>query len=131
MINIIARVTKDLESQVSPSGKNYVTFDVAENKGFGENAKTQFHRCTIWGEDLANRIVKAGVKKGSLLSISGEQDLSAYIKNNGEAAVQSSINVWHWDYVPGGSHKSGETTNTGTGSNSDVVTEECDDGLPV
>ena len=134
MLFIIGRVTKDPEMQTTSSGKNFISFDVAENKGFGENAKTQFHRCTIWGEEAANRVVNAKVQKGSLLSIVGEQDLSAYTKKDtGEAVPASQINIYHWDYVPMGkkSDGAGKADSNGSTSYSDVPSEDCDDGLPV
>lgn len=131
MLSVIGRVTKDLEIQTTTSGKQYISFDVAENKGFGENARTQFHRCTIWGEEPSNRIAKAGVKKGSLIHIVGDQDISAFKRASGDIDAQSNITVWHWEYVPGGHKKSDETGNAETGSYDDIPTEDCDDDLPV
>ena len=135
MNNIIGRVTKDLEPKTGGSGVHYVNFDVAENIGFGEKAKTVFHKCTIFGEEQVNRIVNACVKKGSLLQVVGEQTLDAYIKEaDGEniAVPVSNIDVWHWGYVPASSGKAGNSeiaTSAGTGSS--VPSEDCDDGLPV
>lgn len=139
MIIIIGRVTKDLEKQTSSTGTVYVNFDVAENTGFGDNAGTVFHRCTIWGEDLVDRIIKAKVQKGSLLQVVGEQKLDSYPrKDTGEIVVASNINVWHWNYVPVGSKKSDDknaTTNAPANAESDgysdLPTEDCDNGLPV
>lgn len=134
MINIIGRVTKDLEPQTSQNGVKFVSFDLAENKGFGDNAKTQFHRCTIWGEELVDRIVKAKVQKGSLLNVLGDQELTAFTRNSGELAAASNINIWHWDYVQSGGKKSdgaGNTSESSAEGYSDVPSEDCDDGLPV
>ena len=130
---IIGRVTKDLEPKTSGSGVTYVNFDVAENLGFGEKAKTVFHRCTIFGEDLVNRIVNAGVKKGSLLQVVGEQTLDAYTRDSDGAAVATSnIEVWHWSYVPASSGKAGGNEGAASaGTASSVPSEDCDDGLPV
>ena len=130
---IIGRVTKDLEPKTSGSGVTYVNFDVAENLGFGEKAKTVFHRCTIFGEELVNRIVNAGVKKGSLLQVVGEQTLDAYTReSDGAAVATSNIEVWHWGYVPASSGKAGNNENAASVSTgSSVPSEDCDDGLPV
>ena len=130
---IIGRVTKDLEAKTSGTGVTYVNFDVAENLGFGEKAKTVFHRCTIFGEDLVNRIVNAKVKKGSLLRVVGEQKLDAYIRESDKTAVPvSNIEVWNWAYVNAGSGKSGNNDNAASvGAGSSVPSEDCDDGLPV
>ena len=134
MLHIIGRVTKDLEPQTSPKGKLFVSFDVAENQGYGENAETQFHRCTIWGEDDVNRIVNAKVQKGSLLEISGRQKLDPYINKKGEAAVNSNVTVSDWQYVPIGAKKSDDsvsTDNAVAAGYNDLPTEDCDDGLPA
>ena len=133
MIIIIGRVTKDLEPKTSGSGVHYVNFDVAENIGFGEKARTVFHRCTIFGEEDVSRIVKAGVKKGSLLKVVGEQMLDAYIKEAENTAVPTSnVEVWKWDYVSSGSGKSGNNEGAASaGTGSSVPSEDCDDGLPV
>ena len=130
---IIGRVTKDLEPKTSGTGVTYVNFDVAENLGFGEKAKTVFHRCTIFGEELVNRIVNAGVKKGSLLQVVGEQTLDAYVRDaDGTAVATSNIEVWHWGYVPASSGKAGNNENAASvGAGSGVPSEDCDDGLPV
>ncbi len=130
---IIGRVTKDLEPKTSGSGVTYVNFDVAENIGFGEKAKTVFHRCTIFGEDNVNRIVNAGVKKGSLLQVVGEQTLDAYIREaDGTAVATSNIDVWHWGYVPASSGKAGNNENAASANtSSSIPSEDCDDGLPV
>ena len=132
MIIIIGRVTKDLEPKTSGSGVHYVNFDVAENIGFGEKARTVFHRCTIFGEDNVNRIVNAGVKKGSLLQVVGEQTLDAYVRDaDGVAVATSNIEVWHWSYVPASSGKAGNNENAASVSTgSSVPSEDCDDGLP-
>ena len=130
---IIGRVTKDLEAKTSGSGVCYINFDVAENIGFGEKAKTVYHKCTIFGEELVNRIVNAGVKKGSLLQVVGEQTLDAYIRDaDGKAVATSNIDVWHWKYVSAGSGKAGNSESASSGNTgSGVLSEDCDDGLPV
>ena len=130
---IIGRVTKDLEPKTSGSGVTYVNFDVAENIGFGEKAKTVFHRCTIFGEDNVNRIVNAGVKKGSLLQVVGEQTLDAYVREaDGTAVATSNIDVWHWGYVPASSGRAGNNENADSANtSSSIPSEDCDDGLPV
>lgn len=130
---IIGRVTKDLEPKTSGSGVTYVNFDVAENIGFGEKAKTVFHRCTVFGEDNVNRIVNAGVKKGSLLQVVGEQMLDAYVREaDGTAVATSNIDVWHWGYVPASSGRAGNNENAASANtSSSIPSEDCDDGLPV
>lgn len=129
---IIGRVTKDLEPQVSENGTHYVSFDIAENVGFGEKEQTNFHRCTIFGEELVSRIVNAKVKKGSLLKVVGEQTLGAYIrKSDGSAVPTSNISVWHWGYIPVGNGKAANNDSDPLDNGyDDIPSEDCDDGLP-
>ena len=130
---IIGRVTKDIETKTTQNGTPYVNFDVAENIGFGEKATTIYHRCTIFGEDLVNRIVNAKVKKGSFLKVVGEQRLDAYIRDADNKAVPTSeIDVWHWSYINVGSGKSGNNGNADSDNTViGVPSENCDNGLPV
>lgn len=105
MIIANGRVVEDLTVSVTSTGTQYIAFSVAEDIGFGEKATTVFHRCTIWGEEMVTRIVNAKVKKGSPVQIIGEQTISAFIRNNGEAAAQSNVRILSWSYLPIGSKK--------------------------
>lgn len=129
---IIGRVTKDFKPQTSENGVYYVSFDIAENVGYGKNQKTNYHKCVIFGEELVNRIVKAKVKKGSLLEVVGEQTLDAYVReSDGKAVPTSNIGVKHWEYVPVGSSKSANNDADPLDDGYDgIPSEDCDDGLP-
>ena len=130
MLHIIGRVTKDLTPQTSQRGRLFVSFDVAENQGYGENAETQFHQCTVWGEDAVNRIVNAKVGKGSLLEVVGRQKLAPYINNNGEPAVNSNVTVIDWQYVPIGKKKADDSENAEPDGYNDIPDDDCNDDLP-
>ena len=73
-ITLTGRVTADLEIQTSSNGTAYIQFNVAVNKGFGEQEHANFYQCILFGK-AAERLSKAGVKKGSLLFITGDLDL--------------------------------------------------------
>ena len=64
-ITLTGRVTADLELQTSPNGTEYIQFNVAVNKGYGEQEHPNFYQCVLFGK-AAERLSKAGVKKGSL-----------------------------------------------------------------
>jgi len=133
MVYIIGRVTKDLEPLATPNGTPYVHFDVAENLGYGEKAATNYHQCSVFGADDVARIVNAGVKKGSLLNVVGDQKLGAYTRDaDGKAVPTSNVDVWHWNYINIGSKKSENKEDANSdGTAGSVITEDCDDGLPV
>lgn len=114
----IGRVTKDLEVQYSAEKVPYIRFNLAINKGYGENEHAIFPQCWIFGKDNVDRIMRAKVSKGSLIQITGDIDLVEYKKKlngkeTGEMGTAMKITVWNWDYVSAGrSRQSVEHGNT-------------------
>lgn len=102
-------VTADLEVKYSEKETPYICFNLAVQKGYGANAHTIFLQCWIFGEDNADRILKAKVGKGSMIQISGDTDLVQYKQSHGEGKGQTvsviKIKVWAWEYIPGVKHK--------------------------
>lgn len=68
-VNVIGRITADLELKTSEKSNPYVRFDIAENIGSRQTLHTQYFQVCAWGED-ANRLMKAHAKKGSLKCLS-------------------------------------------------------------
>lgn len=62
-VNVIGRITADLELKTSEKSNPYVRFDIAENIGSRQALHTQYFQVCAWGED-ANRLMKAHAKKG-------------------------------------------------------------------
>lgn len=80
-VNMIGRVTKDLEVQQSKEHQPYVRFNFVVNKGFGENAHPVYLQCWVFG-GAVERLVKAKVGKGSLLHITGDLDITKFKKDD-------------------------------------------------
>lgn len=111
-ITLTGRVTADLELQTSQNNTEYVQFNVAVNKGFGEQEHPNFYQCVLFGK-AAERISKAGVKKGSLLFITGDLDLVEYTrKSDGSKGMIPKITVYEWNYTPTGKRAEGGNANT-------------------
>ena len=68
-VNLIGRITKDLELKQTANGKKFCFFTLAVNEGYGENQHTNFISCIVW-EKQAENLIKF-VKKGSLLGVEG------------------------------------------------------------
>lgn len=69
-INIIGRVTKEIELRYLPTNSTPVcSFSIAVDDGFGEKKKTYFINCQAW-QKTAENIVKY-FNKGDLIGISG------------------------------------------------------------
>lgn len=135
-ITLTGRVTADLELQTSPNGTEYIQFNVAVNKGFGEQEHANFYQCILFGK-AAERISKAGVKKGSLLFITGDLDLVEYTrKADGSKGMIPKITVYEWNYVPTGKRpeNNNASTDAGTPGSADdgfMDMEDCgENGLP-
>nr|WP_300813819.1 single-stranded DNA-binding protein [uncultured Acetatifactor sp.] len=81
-ITLTGRVTADLELQTSQNRTEYVQFNVAVNKGYGEQEHANFYQCVLFGK-AAERIVNAGARKGSLLFITGDLDIVEFTRKDG------------------------------------------------
>ena len=98
---VIGRVTRDLEIQHSAEKVPYIRFNLAVNKGYGENGHTIFPQCWVFGSENVNRLLRAKVGKGSLIQIAGDIDLVEYRKKlngveTGETGSVIKIMVWSW-----------------------------------
>lgn len=77
-VNVIGRITADLELKTSEKSNPYVRFDIAENIGSRQTLHTQYFQVCAWGED-ANRLMKAHAKKGSLNHLSTTREQSPVV----------------------------------------------------
>lgn len=78
----IGRVTSDLELKFSAKKVPYLRFTIAERVGYRDSAHTQYIQVWAW-DSMAKRLVDSGVKKGSLLRVSGSLELEEYTRQDG------------------------------------------------
>ena len=132
-ISLMGRVTADLTLQTSHGGTDYVQFNVAVNKGFGEQEHPNFYQCVLFGK-AAERIINAGAKKGSLLFITGDLDLVEFTRrSDGSKGTLPKVTVYDWSYVPAGKRaENGNAGGTPTSTDGGFVdAEDCgENGLP-
>ena len=115
-ITLTGRVTADLEIQTSSNGTEYLQFNVAVNKGYGEQEHANFYQSILVGK-AAERISNAGVMNGSQLFITGDLDLVEYTrKADGSKGMIPKITVYEWNYVPTGKRTEGSNANNTGGS---------------
>lgn len=98
----VGRVTKDFElKEGSNNGIVYVNFSIAVNGGYGDKKTTTYFDCTAFDFE-ARRLVKASVKKGSLIQVTGDFSVSEYHRNDGSGTGYSlRLHVLKWAYIPG------------------------------
>lgn len=104
-VNVIGRITADLEPKTSEKNNLYVRFDIAENIGSRQDLHTQYFQICAWGED-ANRLMRARAKKGSLIWVTGSLELEPYTKRDG-ITIDKRIKILldNWGFVPVGEAK--------------------------
>lgn len=103
-ITLIGRPTRDPELMQTKVGTRYTKLDIAVNKGYDTNEHVNFYSCWF-KEEAADRILKAGVKKGSLIYLTGDLDVKTYTKTNGTQGQSLNVNVSDWGYVSSGKAK--------------------------
>ena len=114
-ITLICRPTKDPELRTSPSGVTYTTLDVAVTKGYGDKEHPNYFRAYC-KNDMAQRVSNAGVKKGSLIYITGDLDIRPFTRKDGSTGTANEITVFDWGYVNTGKPKSDDNSQTQNGT---------------
>jgi single-strand DNA-binding protein len=94
MINrvvLVGRLTRDPELRKTQTGKSVSSFTIAINRGFGDNAKTDFIRCVAW-EKTAD-ILTQYTKKGSLIGLDGRIQSGEYDDKDGKRVYTQDVVV--------------------------------------
>ncbi len=73
-INLIGRITKDLELRATPNNKSVCEFSLAVNR-IGSDG-TDFVNCQVWNKPAENLTKYQG--KGSLIGVSGQLRVETY-----------------------------------------------------
>ena len=114
-ITIICRPTRDPELKSSPSGVIFTTLDVAVTKGFGDKEHPNYFRAYC-KNDMAQRVINAGVKKGSLIYITGDLDIRPFTRKDVSTGTANEITVFDWGYVNTGKPKSDDNAQMQNGT---------------
>lgn len=99
----MGRPTKDPVMSQSQNGTEYISLDVAvSQRGQTGNDETVFYQC-YFSKGLADRLVKAKVKKGSCISIVGSLELHPFMyqqgNNAGKPGINANVRVLDWEYT--------------------------------
>lgn len=80
---IVGNLGKDAELKQTDAGKTRVVFSIADTVGWGDNKKTQWVNCTIFGE--RGEKLKQYLTKGLKVVVFGEVSVRDYTDKNGIA----------------------------------------------
>lgn len=100
-ISAIGRLGNDPEQKVSLKGTEYILFDLAVDRGFGDRKETDWYRCIAFGS-TRERILKLKAAKGSLVHVIGAQELEKFKRKDGSEGMAPKITLYDLEYVPGG-----------------------------
>jgi single-strand DNA-binding protein len=99
--NTIGRLTRDPETRYTPTGKAITSFDIAQDVGFGDNKKTIFWPCKLWGE--RGETFAKYVFKGHQIGIEASIDQEEWTdKANGEQRKKLVLNVSNFTLLSNG-----------------------------
>ena len=110
-------IAKDCEVRTIDSGKQVISFSIAENKVWKnkegvKHEKTKWISC-IWWNDSA--VIPQWLKKGMCVAIVGEPEASAYVDKEGKAVAKLECRVLSLAFLGHIKPKdSGETSSSGS-----------------
>lgn len=97
-IIVSGNVGKDAVLRVTPNGKHIASFSIPAKTGFGENEKTSWLNCKMFGA-MAEKL-SAAVVKGAKVTVSGEFVIEEWTRQDGSAAQTPTILVRDIDLPP-------------------------------
>lgn len=108
VFSFTGRLARDAESRTTPSGKSVLSFTVANDVGFGDNKKTNWIRCAIFGKRAEGQL-SSYLVKGTEVAVTGELTLDEYDNKQGEHKANLSLFVQDLTLV-GGKRESNANT---------------------
>ena len=99
-IIVSGNVGKYAVLHVTPNGKHIASFSIPAKTGFGENEKTSWLNCKMFGA-MAEKLSVA-VVKGAKVTVSGEFVIEEWTRQDGSAAQTPTILVRDIDLPPRG-----------------------------
>ena len=129
---LTGNITKDAELRCTANDKAYSKFSIANNEGYGDNKKTNFFNCTLWGKSAEN--ISRFLTKGQKVLITGKVEINDYKDKEGVERKIIDINVDSFGGVEllGNKAQQESGTNNDTSNNSDLLIDiDNDDDLTV
>ena len=123
---ISGRLTRDAEARFIPSGTAVLSFSVANNTGFGDNQKTHYFDCSIFGKRAEGKL-KDYMLKGQQVVVEGEISLNQYQKKDGTGGASLNVFVNNVELM-GSNQQAGAQPSAPTSSA--PASNDSDDDLP-
>lgn len=98
VITVSGNVGKDAVLRVTPNGKHIASFSLPAKSGFGDNEKTSWLNCKMFGA-MAEKLSGA-VLKGAKVTVCGEFVIEEWTRQDGTTAQTPTILVRDIDLPP-------------------------------
>ncbi len=125
VITISGNVGKDAVVRVTPNGKHIATFSLPVKTGYGENEKTSWLQCKLFGA-MAEKLSQ-GIVKGAKVTVSGEFVVEEWTKQDGSQAQTPTILVRDIDLPP---KNAGSSSTQRSNGKSTGQSEQYDSDIP-
>ena len=128
---VTGNITKDAELRYTANDKAYSKFCIANNEGYGDNKKTNFFNCTLWGKSAEN--LNRFLTKGQKVLITGRVELGKYTDKEGVERLTTDIIVDSFGGVEliGNKVQQESETDNYASNNNDFSMNNNDDMTPV
>lgn len=89
-----------VESSYTPKGEMLTKFSLAVNIGYGENKRTNWYNCVVWGKsgEMAQKLLKVGTR----MFLEGKQEIKEWEDKNGNKRQSVEITVTDFNVTSGG-----------------------------
>jgi len=98
VITVSGNVGKDAVLRVTPNGKHIATFSLPAKSGFGENEKTSWLQCKMFGA-MAEKLHQS-IVKGAKVTVTGSFVNEEWTRDDGTKASSPTILVNDIDLPP-------------------------------
>lgn len=122
-VNMMGRLTKDVELRRTDSGKAVASFSIAVDDDFRKD-HTIFVNCVAWGS--TGEFISKYFSKGRMIGLDGRLDIRDYTDKNGNKRYVTEIIVDHGYFAD--SKPQGQSTNATQEDYAPIVEE--DEQLP-
>lgn len=85
------RLGRDADRRATPNGKSVCNFSIGVDVGWGENKKTLWVGCALWGE--RGEKLAQYLTKGTAVAVAGEIDIRMYETKDGSTKAELTCNV--------------------------------------
>jgi len=117
------RLGRDAESRRTQKGDSVANFPVAVKTGYGQNEKTMWVRCALFGKRAEGGLIQY-LTKGAQVAVSGELSLDEFTKKDGTTATNLECRVNDVTLI-GGKRDNGGSSDTDASVGGDL-----DDEIP-